>query len=206
MVCYSVEKKIIYLHVCKTGGMTIERILIDQYGFKNFTFERGPYEFLNLKEGQNGFFRYILTHSKEAKEYNLISWTKFTFVRDPCSRAASGIRYLSENCNDIEFPNNLSDFYDLCEKRPFFYIHFIMTQCETLRDLNGEIKMDYIGKFENFKDELEHILFDCLGFERKDFSKYHIHKTNPKMTEFDQELVNEISRYIHKEDFEQFGY
>lgn len=206
MVCYSAEKQIIYIHCPKTGGMSIERILIEQYGFKNFTFEKGPYEFLNLKEGQEGFFKYILNHSKESKEYDLMKWKKFTFVREPCSRAASGIRYLSENCGETHFPSDLLEFYNLCENRPFFYIHFIMTQCETLRDLNGEIKMDYIGKFENFKVDLEHILFDCLGFEKKDLSKYHIHKTDPKMTEFDKDLVNEISRCIHKEDFEQFGY
>lgn len=206
MVCYSAEKQIIYLHVPKTGGMSIERILIEQYGFNNFTFERGPYEFLNKKEGQNGFFKYILLHSNESKEYDLMSWKKFTFVRHPYTRAASGIRYLSENSLMKKFPDNLSDFYDKCQERPYWYIHFIMTQCEVLRDLNNEIKMDYIGKFENFKSDLEHILFDCLEFERKDLSKYHIHKTDPEMIEFDKDLVNEISRCIHQKDFEQFGY
>lgn len=205
MVCFSLEKKIIYIHVPKTGGMSIERILINMYGFKNFTFDDGSYEFLHKKEGQNGFFKYILNYSKESKEHDLMSWVKFTFVRNPYSRACSGVRYLYENNNDI-LPSNLLDFYKVCEMKPFFYIHFIMTQCCVLRDLNNEIKMDYIGRFENFREDLEYILFECLKLERKDLSKYHIHRSDPRITQFDSNLVEEISNEIHKEDFNFFGY
>ena len=94
MVCYSLDRKIIYIHTPKTGGTSIEKILIENYDFKNFTFNNGPYEFLNLEEGKKGFFKYILKYSDESKKYDLISWKKFTFVRNPISRAISGIKYL----------------------------------------------------------------------------------------------------------------
>lgn len=206
MVCYSLEHKIIYIHVPKTGGMTIEKILIDNFGFKNFTFDNGAYEFLNKEEGRNGFFKYILKYSKEAKDYNLLSWRKFTFVRNPHSRCYSAIRYLSENYFKDKFPTNLMEFYEYCNNDNFFYIHFIMSQSTCLKDREDNIIIDYIGKFENFQEDLEHILFDCFGFERKDISGYHIHKTNPDMIEFDKELINKISNIIHSEDFENFNY
>lgn len=205
MVCYSAERKIIFIHVPKTGGMSIERILIENYGFKNFTFKNGPYEFLNMNEGKLGFFKYILKNSEESKIYNLMEFTKFTFVRNPYKRAFSGIRFLSET-SILDFPENLHDFYQKSLEIPFFYTHFNLTQCDVLKDNNDEIKMDYIGKFENFNEDLNHILFDIFQFERKDFSKYHIHKTDPTLIDFDDELVKEIVNSLHKEDFERFGY
>lgn len=208
MVCYCEKRKILYIHNPKTGGMTIEKILIEQYGFKNFSFDSGAYEFLNKKEGQNGFFKYILNHSKESKEMDLISFIKFTFVRHPHSRAASGLRYLSEKISESngDFYDNFYDFYIACHEIPFFNIHFIMSQSIVLKDLNDEIKMDYIGKFEDFKNELERILFQELKLPPKDISKYHIHKTDPSLIEFDFDLIKRLSNIIHNEDFIEFGY
>lgn len=205
MVCYNADRKILFIHVAKTGGMSIERILIENYGFKNFTFENGPYEFLNKEEGKLGFFKYILKYSEESKIYNLLEFTKFTFVRNPYKRAYSGIRFLSEN-SVLNFPDNLGDFYDKCLNVPFFYVHFNLTQSDTLKDSNDEIKMDYIGKYENFNEDIERILFDTFGFERLDLSKYHIHKTDPTLIDFEEDLVNEIVNILHKDDFERFGY
>lgn len=209
MVCYSEERKIIYIHIPKTGGMTLERILIENYGFKNFTFPGGPYEFLGKKEGQEGFLRYILNHSEESKRISdLDQYLRFTFVRNPFSRACSGIRYLSENSTNrgFDFCETLLDFYNLTLKNPFYFIHFNMTQSKTLEDLNGEIKMSHIGRFENFNEDLEDILFNKLGLERKDISKYHIHKTDPSLIDYDKDIVRELSNELHREDYERFGY
>lgn len=209
MVCYNESKRLIYIHIPKTGGMTIERILIDLYGFKNFTFPGGPYEFLNKKEGQEGFLRYILKHSEEAKRIlDLDKFERFTFIREPFSRACSGIRYLSEQRSNkgFDFCSNLMDFYKSCISNPFYYIHFIMKQSTVLEDLNGEINMKYIGKFENFASDLEDILFVKLGFERKDLSKYHIHKTDPSLIDYDKDIVRELSNLLHKEDYDRFEY
>lgn len=205
MVCYSLEKQIIYIHVPKTGGMSIERILIDNFGFQHFTFKNGPYEFLKLKEGQRGFLRYIMKYSSESKEYNLKSWRKFTFVRHPCSRIVSGIRYLHSTSND-DFPLNLYDFYKKCQDDPFWYIHIIMSQSDTLKDLDGNISYDFIGKFENFKDDLEYVLFELFNFEKKDISNYHVNKSDEKILEFNKEITDELSTCLHEEDFITFNY
>ena len=137
-----------------------------------------------------------------------MSFKKFTFVRNPYKRACSGIRYLSEQYSDrdSEFPTNLNDFYNLCLQNTFFYVHFNMTQCTALRDLNNEIHMDFIGKFENYNEDLEYMIFNLMEFPRIDISKFHIHKSDPKMTIFDEEIVNEIVNIIHDEDFNEFDY
>lgn len=204
MVCFTDERKIIFIHIPKTGGMTIERILIDNYGFKNFTFQNGPYEMLRKEEGKEGFFKYILKYSEEAKKYDLASFRKFTFVRNPYSRANSGIRYLTEFSE--HYPDNINDFIELCKERTFWYVHFILPQYKVLENLDSNINMDYIGRFEHFNEDLERILFDEFHFERKDLSSYHIHKSDPKIIEYDQEIVKKIVRILHEEDFKKFGY
>jgi hypothetical protein len=202
MCCYNLERKIIFIHIPKTGGMSIERILIENYGFKNFRFLGGPYEFLNKNEGTLGFFKYILNHSKESKELDLLSFTKFTFVRNPHTRAISGVRYLNQKISN--FPDNVFSFYQRSLTDNFFNVHFNMSQSNCIKDLNDEIKIDYIGKYENFSEDLEHILFDIFKFERKDISKYHIHKSDKKIFDLDEDLIKEIADSIHKEDFERF--
>lgn len=209
MVCYHEEKKIIYIHVPKTGGMTIEIILIEKFGFKNFTFPNGPYEFLNNNEGKEGFLKYILKHSEESKKIpDLDKFERFTFVRNPYDRAYSGIRYLSEKCTEDnnKFSDTILDFYEKTLKRPFYFMHFNMTQCQVLRDLDNKINMKYIGRFENFIPDLEDILFNKLGFNRINISSYHIHKTDPSLLDYDINVVKEIVNHLHKEDFEYFSY
>jgi hypothetical protein len=208
MCCYCPIRRIIYVHVPKTGGSTIEKILISLYGFKHFTFDGGPYEFLNDEEGQHGFLRYILRYSQEAQDHDLMSFTKFTFVRHPHTRAASCLRYLSESSilNTGRSFETVYDFYEECKRRPFLNVHFIMTQSECIRDLNGEIHMDHIGRFEEFSRELERILFVELALPVKDLSGYHLNKSSPELTVFDANVVNELSNELHGEDFLKFGY
>jgi hypothetical protein len=208
MVCYCGVRKILYLHVPKTGGLTIEKILIKEYGFKHFTFPNGQYEFLEQNECKNGIFRYILEYSEESKIYDLTTFTKFTFVRDPRTRAMSAVHFLgrlaSEQCRP--FYDNLYDFYLACQRKPAMYIHFIMTQSKCLEDKDGRIDFDHIGRFENFLPDLEKILFTELGLPRVDLTVYHENATDPSLVEFDGELVSRISQEIHLEDYERFGY
>ena len=186
--------------------MTIERILIENYGFKNFTFPNGSYEFLNKEEGKLGFLKYILKYSKESKEIeDLDKFIRFTFVRNPYDRACSGIRYLSENSVE-DFSTNFFDFYERCIKNPFYYIHFFLSQSDCLKDLDDKIEIDYIGRFENFNQDLQYIIFEVFKFERKDLSKYHIHKTDPSLISFDKGIVNEIVENYLNDDFINFDY
>jgi hypothetical protein len=208
MVCYCPIRRILYIHIPKTGGLTIEKILIKEYGFRHFTFPNGPYEFLESEEGKNGILRYVLTHSEESRTYDILSFTKFTFVRNPRTRSMSAIRYLARVASERteEFYDNFYDFYLDCQRRPPLYIHFIMSQSKSLEDLNGRINFDHIGRFEEFRKELERILFMELNLPVRDLSVYYENRSDPTLVEFDEELVSRISRELHSEDFDRFGY
>lgn len=99
MVCYCPEKRILYIHLPKCAGLTIESILIKKYGFKHFTFPDSDdqYKFLRDPRGKIGIFKYILLYSNESKIYDLTSFRKFTIVRNPFNKAESAIRYLHKN-------------------------------------------------------------------------------------------------------------
>lgn len=205
MVCYNKEKQVIYIHVPKTGGMSIERLLIDNFGFVNFNFEKGPYEFLNNNEGTKGFLRYIMLYSKESKIYDLSSWKKFTFVRNPYSRIKSGIRYLIEEHLSTP-PDTMGELYSLCETKPFFYNHVILNQVDTVKDLEGKVNYGFVGKFENYDQDLKYALFNFCGFEERELPKYHIHKTNKEVVTLDDNTIHDLTLYHHLCDFNEFGY
>ena len=208
MVCYHPDKKIIYIHVPKTGGMTIEKILIVHFGFLNFTFDKGAYEFLYKNNEKIGFYKYILKYSNESKIYDLESFFKFTFVRNPYTRSYSGIRYLHDRSLERldKFPDNLFDFYEACKNDIFFYSHFILTQSECLRNLNGDINYDFIGRFENFDNDLDNIIFNILQFPRMNISEIHIHKSNPNILSFNKDDVDIMTEIIAEEDFINLNY
>ena len=203
MVCYCNKRKIIFIHVPKTGGLTVEQILIKNYGFKYFTFKTGRYDFLNDPEGKEGFFRYILKYSKESKRYNLREFKTFAFVRNPYSRAMSSISFLSKVFDVI--PQNTEIMLRKTRMNTYCYVHFNLSQTECLKNDDGELNIDYIGKFENFTEELERILFIELKLPYSNIRNIHKNKSSRKLN-LDNERIFEEVRIIHSEDFLNFNY
>lgn len=221
MVCYCPERKIIYIHVAKTGGITIETILSKRYGFKHFTFpdSEDPYPFLREPRGKLGTYKYILKYSNEAKIYDLNSFRKFAFVRDPYTRGISAIRYLHKNSirnslyRDDEkklpkkgyFPMSIDSFYYTALNNDYYYMHFCLSQKKSLEDLDGNIDF-IIGRFENLMPDLKRILFTEFGLEESNIENLHINQSDQSILQLNPDKVKELIKQIHLEDFEFFGY
>ena len=208
MVCYCPLRKILYLHVPKTGGLTIESILVEKYNFKYFTFGGRKNEFLHDKDRITGIFRYVLMYSDQSKKYDLNAFFKFTFVRHPHTRIISAIKYLHKwsVAQYLDFPKNLSDFYEktLCD--PYYYIHFNISQHDHLINLNGDITFDFIGRQETLILDLKHVLFDILKMPVENFDDIHNNKSIDNILTFNKDDVKEIADIIHEKDFNLFGY
>lgn len=219
MVCYCPERKILYIHLPKCAGLTIESILIKQYNFKHFTFpdSKDQYKFLRDPRGKIGIFKYILKYSNESKIYDLTSFRKFTIVRNPYKKAESAIRYLhktnikhsidreNKTIRKSLFPMGIDFFYRFSLINDYYYMHFCLSQSKCLEDLNGNIDFT-IGKFENLMPELRRILFDEYGFEPFDIERIHVNKSVKELLTFDVDNVNSLIATIHLDDFKNFGY
>lgn len=222
MVCYCPERQILYIHLPKCGGLTIEAILLKKYNFKHFTFPdtKDPYPFLREANGKLGIFRYILKYSNEAKLYNLKSFRKFSIVRNPYTRGESGIRYLHESSiknslvklpngkiqqNKRHFPLNIDRFYLTCLNRDYYYIHFCLPQYRSLEDDEGNIDFR-IGHFETFMDDLKTILFNEYNLTPFDIDKVHINKSKKTLLQIDLNKVYDKIAIIHEDDFRILNY
>lgn len=222
MVCYCPERKILFIHLPKNGGLTIESILLKTYGFKHFTFPgtNDPYPFLRDPRGKIGFFRYILKYSNESKTIDFSKYRKFAVVRNPFTRGESAIRYLHKSSarvsagRDINgkifvkkghFPLGIERFYRTCLTRDYYYMHFCLSQTRSLEDLEGNIDFDIV-RFENLIPEMKRLLFDEYGLEPSEIEKVHVNKSNKNNLGVDIEHVRNKVKQIHKEDFEILGY
>lgn len=214
---YSEEHKIVYVHIPKCAGLTVEAILSKKYNFKYFTFPdtEDHYKFLRDPRGKIGFYKYILLYSQEAQKFNNFEgWQKFTFVRDPYSRGISAVRYLHETflkhthtlkIESAKFPMNIEAFYLTCLINDYYYMHFILSQKASLEDLQGRVDF-IIGRFENLMPDLRRILFDTFKLEEFDIEKVHANNSNKKLLVFNDDKIKEKIRQIHQEDFETFNY
>lgn len=203
MVCYCNKRKLIYIHVPKTGGLTIENILIKKYGFKYFKFESGRYDFLNDPRGKLGIFRYILLYSREAKKYDLKSFKVIAFVRNPYERAISAVKYLRGISQT--FPDTIDNFNTRCELDTYYYMHFCLSQTDCLKDDEGNLRIDYLGRFENLIEDLKRILIDELNFPNSNFDRIHKNKSSSILPYDRQEICLEVDK-IHRDDFVNFKY
>lgn len=221
MVCYCPERKILYVHLPKCAGLTIEAILIKRYGFKHFTFPDtdDPYPFLREPRGKLGIYKYILKYSNEAKIYDLNSFRKFTIVRNPYKRGVSAIRYLHKNSvkralyeeegkpavKKGHFPMDIDNFYYSALNNDYHYMHFCLSQKKSLEDLDGNIDF-IIGRFENLMPELRRILFTEFVFEEFNIESLHVNQSDQSLLQLNTDKVRDLIRQIHYDDFEFFGY
>ena len=149
------EKKIIFFHIAKCAGTSVEDFLFhnkkknELYGVKNINGEI--------------FALQHLTYQK-LKELNLIGnrlqeYYKFTVVRNPYARTVSDylwlIRKKQKEFNKISFPDFIQKVKQIVTNKKFYqknyYDHFI-PQSNYLVDSNNNEILNEIIKIENLDD------------------------------------------------------
>ena len=139
--------KTIFIHIPKTAGISIIKSI---YG--NVT-----------NEGHRSIYFY-----KQVFEKNFKDFFTFSFVRNPYDRLYSSYKFLQTggmNEHDkVAFQKYLSKFSDfedfvlngLNNEIIYEIIHFV-PQSEFICNKNGEILVDFVGRFENLNDDLNSI-------------------------------------------------
>lgn len=184
-----VEHNCIFIHVPKCAGTSIKHSI-----FKENTLGHMPlwwYE-INFPEFYARAF-------------------KFSFVRDPLSRAYSSYNYLrlKENGKDpkaCEMALRYDTFDSfvknwLCEENALRQIHFT-PQWQFLTNEMGHVDMDFIGKQENFANDFDSVC-RSLGVQVAP-AKKNVFSSNESLA-VDTKTVDKIHR-IYERDYELFAY
>jgi hypothetical protein len=225
------DLKAIYIHLPKNGGLYIEKLLEEFYGFKNLYFthenhnEFSDLDIEDIEPKNNGFINFkkqglIKYHMSSEKFNNALeltnekwnSYFKFTFIRNPYDKIVSAYKYINSNNygnKKVTFQQFI-DNKDICSD--YTYFHAFITQYKQLLNLDNEININYLGKFENLNVELINIL-KMIGIKK--ILHYGIIEKNVSINRsnvdknyalyYNDEILQKVNN-IFNEDFLYFKY
>lgn len=182
---YYKPSKFIFIHIPKTAGTSIYRWLNNGTVMMNYHHTAWQYKEI-LKKDYNNFY-------------------KFAFVRNPWDRIVSFYRYymmydqnkLRKKPKQESFETWLSRLYD--------YKHVPLTQLSYITDKNGNQIVDFVGRFENLKNDLKTVS-NVIGVALPANFYHEIpthHKHYMKMyNEETKKIVNDL----YKDDINYFQY
>ena len=187
-------KKVIYIHAPRTAGTSISTAL-------------GLY---------NSEYRHFFARKHIAIRSNWDSYFKVAFVRNPWDRAVSIFSHQTKGEGDFKIwlmemvrkdghPKDRSQEWKLSDTMRGTGGTGIPWKCQSdwLIDNNGEICMDFVGRFEGmewyFKKLCDILDLNC-GLP-------HMNKTNRKpYVEYYDNITKQIVADWHRKDLENFGY
>ena len=151
---------------------------------------------------------------KQVFEKNFKDFFTFSFVRNPYDRLYSSYKFLQTggmNEHDkVAFQKYLSKFSDfedfvlngLNNEIIYEIIHFV-PQSEFICNKNGEILVDFVGRFENLNDDLNSISRKI----KKELALEHHNKNFKKDYKkiYNQEMKTKVYE-VYKKDFVLFNY
>jgi len=215
----------IFVHIPKTAGQSIENFFLSLHGLSweeraplllryNLDPEQGPQALAHLTAMEYVEFNHI-----SSETFN--KYFKFAFVRNPWDRLVSEYNYRNYNKKytfkefvNSGFPDkdNFSDAY-----------RHIIPQYDLLYSLNGELLVDFVGKFEDLQNDFNIV---CLKLGISTSLLPHINSFNKERnlknrlrsflfktkkikkhyTEYyDDELKNKVGK-IYSKDISAFNY
>jgi hypothetical protein len=169
--------------------------------------------FVNIRT--KGILRYYMGSKEYYENFNMNEdkWNeyyKFTFIRNPYDKIVSAYKFINKHTDNkyksfLEFLQNK----DNCDN--WEYSHAYITQYQNLLDLNGNMKINHIGNFNDINTELVYILnkigvdkIKHLSLLENDVKLNESLISTPFYEYYDQEILN-IVNDLFKEDFENFN-
>jgi chondroitin 4-sulfotransferase 11 len=186
------KHKFIFIHIPKTGGTSIEKVFKKDVG--------GAFE-------RERTIKYKHQNAKGMQKLFPIEWGeyfKFALVRNPFDLLVS--RYFwSRDVQQLEsFKEKSFSEYIIAvnyHKLP----EWTIPKCQyNYLSVNGEVAMDFIGRFENLQEDFNTI-WDKIGIPRQEIP--HVNKSKHKhYTEYYNEETKQIVAEKYAKDIEYFGY
>lgn len=215
---FKTEEKIIFIHIPKTGGTSIEEVFEINHP-ENFCFYRwgiDQFEFIekhkHLTNSEKINFEpqhYTIDLLKELiEDYN--SYFKFTFVRNPYTKLLSEYYWLKNQILNDYSKFNSADFHSWCSE---FLANINSSHKEPQINYIDET-VNFIGKYENFSNDFE-ILVKHLINSSSEFTKYQnkaiplLNTTGLNKSILIPSILQETKELIYKTytlDFIKFNY
>ncbi len=191
------QYNILYVHIPKTGGVSIEKAL----------------------NGRVGDHRDVKRYLKELGEEQFNKYFSFAFVRNPWDKMVSNYFYdkkggIHGNGKNPTFQTGKLSFLEWVKRiesikpsKRRTYTH----QVDWLKNNSGDICVDYIGRFENFESDWVKIC-KKVGMDVKlphhnkttrDLN-YRIYYKLPN-NKWDHDAIDKVKE-LHKKDIDEFGY
>jgi hypothetical protein len=215
MLISNEDPRYIFIHIQKTGGITVSGLLTRLVP---------------------GTIFYGPRHMHARKALRLVedsdSCFKFAFVRNPWDRLASWYSMMDKGrrrlraSNEVpsvqrrRFSNNplyrdvlrhgptFEDFLKHCTQRREIkdghYYSFAFNQLDYLTNKNGKLLVDFIGRFENFSEDLSHV-FKVLGVGVEEIP----HRNRTEHSHYSEMYTPETEQIVRerfRRDIEYFGY
>ena len=144
------SRKVVFVHIQKTGGLTVDRLLN----------ERIPD--LRRIGVRHGFARLGMDEQDDWDEY-----FKFAFVRNPWDRLVSWYSMVTTmpkdgnelwwyvHDNSTTFEEFIYNCTDEVEIKSGVHYSFAYNQLDYVTDDHGNLLVDFIGRLENFDKDLQ---------------------------------------------------
>ena len=195
---YSHNKKIIFVHIPKCGGTTIERA----FGLLN------PNNGYGINKGK-AMQHYIWKHYKNELDGNIFNnYFKFSIVRNPYTRFISEYYWCVTPKVGHKGKQSIDNFISYCKKivdrgqynETIYHDHF-MPQYLYIYDDKNNLKVNKLFKFENYP-VIHKFMLDKYNIKTAHHGKGSYGKEKIILTKSQKERIYNI----YKQDFIIFNY
>lgn len=207
------KHKCIFIHIPKCAGTTVKYLLFPN---EEVSWKNADYNKIHGWCPERKFFMQHAT-AKQLVETKLISkdiwesYYKFTFVRNPWDRAVSDYFWLM---NDRAIKDSFKHYLlktgkfhkVLNDQGELYYRGDHATPQTNFFDLEGPLKMDFVGRFETFDDDMK-IISEQLGLNYT--PQLHLNKSKKKKKHYSHYFNNELIQVfnsVYSNDIEQLNY
>ena len=204
----SFDKKLIFIHLPKTGGYKVKKILGKH---SPDTFTSGHDTLFGKGTGSRMWDNRTKVQVMHAnvefyeKTYTDVfdECTTFTVIRNPWDRMLSYIMWLNKGEFDREkFVNSLN-----FKIEGWFGGLYDVNQIPLLQNCEGKVKIDRIFRYENYKNELRQF-FEERSIDTGEFLDTKLNSVSRKehySTFYDDEMIELVGR-VCAPDIEHFGF
>ena len=187
-----VKKKFVFIHIPKAAGTAVR---------------------IALGEPQTGRQHLPWWIYQQASPKRFQEFYKFAFIRNPLDRAFSGYNYLKSGGNKmgdfsvakhLKSYENFNDFVEgeLLNGRMIYHPIF-RPQSWYLCDWRGEVRVDYLGRFESIASDFENVVQDL---QLENFKGLSVVNKSPYVSEEINSKTKRIISEVYRNDYQLWYY